>query len=166
MRACPLVATVVVAVAITSTPARAGAQDMASGHAFVGAIPASPPSGRMAWGSGGGVEGWIGKGTSIGGEFEDLYMPAIKRQAFSARSENLMLLSVTASQYLAPSQGVPTWQPFITGGFGFPVDGPIGIINIGLGVDRWLTPNVGLRFELLDHLNANWLGFRVGVLFR
>jgi hypothetical protein len=120
----------------------------------------------MAWGSGGGVEGWIGTGTSIGGEFENLYMPAIRTQTFSERSENLMLLSVTVSQYLALSQGVPTWKPFITGGFGFPVNGPIGIINIGAGIDRWMTPNVGLRFEALDHLNANWLGFRVGVLFR
>jgi hypothetical protein len=158
-------------------PRMAAGQDLTT--RFVFASPSILPSGHppVVWSGGGGVEWWAGKRTNIGGEIEGVYVPAYSVQQgccgrVSGSSAAGFLFSLNGTHYLARSTSGPKWEPFITGGVGALTSaGHAGIyfgnLKFGGGIDRWLTPHRGVRFEILDQLTWTTLvGFRVGVIFR
>jgi|KBSMisStaDraftv2_1062788.scaffolds.fasta_scaffold61045_1 hypothetical protein len=160
-------------------PRMAAGQELTTRFVF-----ASPTIGEhgeppVAWGGGGGVEWWAGKGTNIGGEIEGVFVPAYTAHGCCAWSsgpaEAGALFSLNGTRYLARSTNGPKWEPFITGGAGVLVVsgsrstefgyGPV--VKFGGGVDRWLTPHRGVRFAILDQLVPTIMfGFRIGVIFR
>jgi hypothetical protein len=60
------------------------------------------------------------------------------------------------------------FRPFLTGGCSFFVDA----INVGGGIDWWLSPRIGMRYEVRDHIPigldaiAHYVDARVGLVFR
>jgi hypothetical protein len=48
-------------------------------------------------------------------------------------------------------------------------EGGVGLFNVGGGIDWWITPHTGMRFEVRDQFVTRasiLLGARVGVVFR
>jgi hypothetical protein len=149
---------------------------------FVFASPIIPAGGAppVAWGAGGRVEWWAGKGTNIGGEIEGVFVPAYTVQrgccgGSSGQTWAGALFSFNGMRYLARSTNGPKWEPFITGGAGVIVAdgfwssdlGVPAVVKFGGGVDRWSTPHRGVRFEILDQLAPTGsIGFRFGLIFR
>jgi hypothetical protein len=132
----------------------------------------------LAWNAGGGGETWIGDGTSVGGEIGHLYFPPVERNGPGYHSlmppVDGLLLSLNGSKHFPGSDARAGWRPFITGGFSLLWGGEsFGFLNAGGGVDRWVTPHSGLRFEVRDQFwvssgsaGSALLGFRAGIILR
>jgi hypothetical protein len=125
-----------------------------------------------AWNGGAGGELWTGRGTSVGGELGFLNFPGVERRSAccltSMPSATGLLASGNVSRHFSLSHGPASWQPFATAGLSV-LSGrePIGFFNVGGGVERWMTPHAGIRFEVREQFSgASLLGFRVGVVFR
>jgi hypothetical protein len=156
-------------------PARANAQQASGyGYAFAGPAAVSNIGIRsVAVNAGGGGELWLGGGISFGGELGLLNFPAVERRSACcvdyASSANGLLLSANAFRHFGNGA---KWRPFITGGLSVVSGGEaIGLFNAGGGVERWISPHTGLRFEVRDQfgLAANpsvLLGLRVGLVLR
>jgi hypothetical protein len=162
------------------TPGIAVAQGLTTRYVF--ASPSTPAGGAppVAWGGGGGVEWWAGKNTNVGLELEGLFFPAysVQRGPCCWESGNSwvgLLPSFNGKRYLARSTNGRRWKPFVTAGAGAIVAlasqptrfgaGPFA--KVGGGVDRWLTPHRGVRFEMLAQLiPTGALSFRIGLIFR
>jgi hypothetical protein len=164
---------VLVIIGIASSSSRVEAQGPALGYSFAGPIAVAGVGERSYAGSfGGGGELWTGRGTSVGGELGYLYFPSVERRdsccVTSMPSFAGLLASGNVSRHFAASQRKGSWQPFITGGLSY-LSGrePVGFFNIGGGVERWITPHAGIRFEIREQFGAgSLLGLRVGVVFR
>ena len=147
-------------------PAAARAQETAFGYAFASptVIGGYGPQ-TFAWHVGGGGERWVGNRTTIGGEFGYLDVP---QDGYG------LIVSANGSRHFPGSDKVLGPKPFVTGGVSLFVSGGIvGLFNVGDGVDWWLRPHAGLRFEVRDQFLAapvltrfGMLGFRIGIVFR
>jgi hypothetical protein len=164
---------------LLSTPEVALAQGAAFGYAFVSPVAVSNIGDRtLAWNVGGGGEAWVGNGTSIGGELGYLHFPPAESSGPGYHSLTpstaMSLLSLNGSHHFSGSDRATGWRPFMTGGMSFLLGSEsIGFFNIGGGVDRWVAPRAGLRFELRDQFfvapgsaGSALLGFRVGIILR
>jgi hypothetical protein len=128
---------------LISTPEIARAQAPAFGYAFVSPVITSNIGDR-----------WLAWNVGTGAE--------------------MWVWSRTASHHFSGSEGDIGMRPFVTGGFSFLLTGEqLRFFNIGGGVDRWVAPHAGLRFEVRDQFfvtpggaGSLLLGFRVGVILR
>jgi len=162
-----------------SVPVSAKAQPPAFGYVYVSPMAASNIGIRsFALGAGVGGELWAGGGISLGGELGVVHFPAVEQRSGccsfdSASSGSGLLVSANASRHFG-SEHAMKWRPFATGGLSFE-PGAIGMFNAGVGVDRWISPHVGLRLEVRDQFfvggdpvrpGSLLLGFRGGLVFR
>jgi hypothetical protein len=166
---------VLMAIAVLAMPRPAVCQQKTSGYAFASPIVFTNGQPPVAMGTGGGVERWVGRGSNIGGEIENVYVPAYEVQygcctTASGRSEAVWLFLFNGTHYVArATTSRPRWDPFITGGIGVATAGsePAGVLQFGGGADRWMTSRTGVRFEVQDQLvGTMMIGFRVGIIFR
>jgi hypothetical protein len=111
---------------------------------------------------GGGGEGLVYKGLGLGAEIGYL-------SPFQDLGEGIGILSTNVGyHFVKPNHKL---VPFITGGFSLAFKhGASGGGNFGGGVQYWMRPHLGLRFEFRDHVfssdNPHLYGFRVGLSFR
>jgi hypothetical protein len=111
---------------------------------------------------GGGGEGLVYKGLGLGAEIGYL-------SPLGNFGEGIGILSTNVGyHFVKPNHKL---VPFVTGGFSLAFkNGSSGGGNFGGGVQYWLRPHVGLRFEFRDHVFASdtphLYGVRVGLSFR
>jgi hypothetical protein len=111
-----------------------------------------------------GGEGLVYKGLGVGAEV--VYAGPLER--FGA---GFGILSTDVSYHFAGRSLKKRLVPFVTGGYsmGFR-SGVVGGGNIGGGVQYWVRPRLGLRFEFRDHIfssdSPHFYAFRFGVSFR
>jgi Outer membrane protein beta-barrel domain len=170
------VAVLAIAVWLIGLPAAARAQSAGGasvkpvsglGYGFVGAGAASGEGESTGtWHFGGGGEAVFGDAVGVGAEIGYL-------SAFESGSEGIGVFSLNGSYHFGSGPHSRKLRPFVTGGYtlGFR-DGYANLFNVGGGVQYWLKPKVGLRFEVRDHIWSNggdtiqFWGVRVGVTFR
>lgn len=166
--AAALLATLVAMIAA----ADAEAQAPGFGYAVVSPIAVNNLGGRSAaLGVGGGVEAWIGRDVSAGAELDDVYFPAGEERSGSYTSSwpaaNAFFVSGNLSRHFARQRAT---AGFITGGVSILAVGePVGLFNVGGGLERRLTRRTVLRLELRDALlpsGSVLLAFRAGVVIR
>jgi len=165
-------------IGLISAPSSAKAQPPAFGYAYVSPMLVSNIGIRSsAIGAGAGGELWAGGGISLGGELGVVSFPAVERigccSGASASSTSAPIVSGNASRHFGSEHGMK-WRPFVTGGLSV-VPGEVALFNAGGGVDRWMSPHVGLRLEVRDQFfvggdpvrpGSLLLGFRAGLVFR
>jgi hypothetical protein len=174
----PLRFVLLVTFGIASLPAVANAQGQGFGYAFIGPMAVHDIGDRtVAWNGGGGGEAWVTTNVSVGGELGLLGFPAVEERCGSGYCSSMpsagsLLLSFNGSRHFAaPASG---WRPFVTGGISFLVDREsFGFFNAGAGVERWMTPHLGVRLEVRDqfvltpgYADSVLLGFRGGIVLR
>lgn len=111
---------------------------------------------------GGGGEFLVHKGLGLGAEIGYL-------SPFGDPGEGIGILSTNVGyHFVRPNHKL---VPFVTGGFSLAFKhGSSGGGNFGGGVQYWMKPHVGLRFEFRDHIfssdSPHIYGVRVGISFR
>lgn len=113
---------------------------------------------------GGGGEGLVYKGLGLGAEVGYL-------SPFEDLSDGIGILSTNVSYHFVKPKSNQKLVPFVTGGFSLAFrNGASGGGNFGGGVQYWVRPRLGLRFEFRDHIfssdTTHLYGFRVGLSFR
>jgi hypothetical protein len=113
---------------------------------------------------GGGGEGLIYKGLGLGAEVGYL-------TPFRDLGNGIGILSTNVSYHFVRPGSNQKLVPFATGGFSLAFRrGASGGGNFGGGVQYWVRPHLGLRFEFRDHVfssdTPHFYGFRVGLSFR
>lgn len=113
---------------------------------------------------GGGGEGLVYKGLGLGAEVGYL-------SPFEDLADGIGILSTNVSYHFVKPRSNQKLIPFVTGGFSLAFrNGASGGGNFGGGVQYWVRPRLGLRFEFRDHIfssdTAHLYGFRVGLSFR
>jgi hypothetical protein len=165
-------------IGLASTASIAGAQPVAFGYAFLSPMAVTNLGIRaIAFSAGGGAERWVGNGVSVGGEVGVVTFPSVERRSNccvdSADAGSSVLFSANASRHFGGSDRGTGWRPFATGGLSF-VPGALALFNAGGGVDRWMSPHIGLRLEVRDQFfvggdpirpGSILLGFRAGLVF-
>ena len=89
-------------------------------------------------------------------------------------SDGVGAMSINGTFHFFPNQPSRKARPFLTGGYtlGFDEGVTENLFNVGGGVDYWMTPKVGLRIELRDHVwseggdTMQFWGVRFGVTIR
>jgi hypothetical protein len=114
--------------------------------------------------AGGGGEGLIYKGFGLGAEVGYI-------SPFRSIGNGVGILSTNVAYHFVNASSDQKLVPFVTGGFSLAFrGGSSGGGNFGGGVQYWMRPHVGLRFEFRDHLfssdSPHLYGFRVGVSFK
>ena len=111
---------------------------------------------------GGGGEGLVYKGLGLGAEIGYL-------SPFQQFGDGIGILSTNVGyHFVKPNRKL---VPFVSGGFSLAFrNGSSGGGNFGGGVQYWMKPHLGLRFEFRDHIfssdTPHLYGFRVGLSFR
>jgi hypothetical protein len=152
-------------------PRLASAQTVGLGYAFsapvwFGSFPNCCGLSTVMLHAGGGGEAlignWLGVGADVG------YIAPL--QYFS---EGFGLLSVNGSYHFLGTGVDHRTQPFVTSGYSLAFrNGHASLWNLGGGADYWITPTVGMRIEVRDHIfsehGARWhlWGPRLGVVIR
>lgn len=135
-----------------------------------------------AWGYGfGGVGGTSGNSVAtlhVGGGGEALVYKGLGLGAevgyvapFEAVGDGIGIFSTNVSYHFVKPQSNRKLVPFVTGGFSLAFrNRASGGGNFGGGVQYWVRPRLGLRFEFRDHIfssdTPHLYGFRVGLSFR
>ena len=135
------------------------------GSAYAFATGGTCQHGYAVAGAGGGAEGFIWKGLSIG--FEAGYQNFID-------SYRYMELSMPIGYHFGNRKIAAKWDPFITTsllGAGISIDrGDFGAAgSLGGGVNYWFRKRLGFRFEFRSHVLAGQeitAQGRVGIVFR
>jgi hypothetical protein len=105
-------------------------------------------SGLDVLSAGGGGEGFLYKGLSVGG---DLHY-AFPRQSFS---DGIGLLSLGPSYHFSLGPSAPV-VPFVTGGYGMAFrSGSANLYYLGGGVTWWMKRAIGLRVEFRQHRSTD-----------
>ncbi len=136
----------------------------AQGYVFFG--PGATSGSSTTWVNfGGGGEGFVKGGLSVGGEVAG-FTPA------SAFDNGFGILSANAGYHFLKASRSGKVVPFVSGGYSlFFRSSAASGVNFGGGVDYWFKDRVGLRFEIRDHViveypDTHYAGFRVGLTFR
>ena len=156
------------AVLVLATPAHA--QEGASGSGFqpyVFAAPGGISNGGTTFHLGGGTDMPLWKG--FGASFEGGYLGPVESMDYGVG-----VVSTNAYwQFGTPARRRVT--PFVTGGYSLAFRSEtFNAINIGGGVNYWLSNTKGLRFELRDHMpfwggdvaDEHLWGIRIGFTWR
>jgi hypothetical protein len=147
-----------------SIPAAAQTNNEHRGYGYVYAGPLGSEDGAGIT-AGGGGDGLIYRGLSLGGDFAVLSPGSRWGRSFGAASFNGGYHFINAS---ASGKVVP----FVTAGpMAFFGDGVGYGFNAGGGVNYWFKERLGARFELRGHIPVNTdlqplYSFRVGLSFR
>jgi len=133
------------------------------GYGF-GAVGGTSGSSVATLQVGGGGEGLVFKGFGLGAELGYL-------APFENLSDGIGILSTNVSYHFVKPKANRKLVPFVTGGFSLAFrGGQAAGGNFGGGVQYWMRPHLGLRFEFRDHIfssdTSNLYGFRVGLSFR
>jgi hypothetical protein len=119
------------------------------------------------WNAAGGAEKIESNGAAASAELGRLYV----RGGYLNWSATT--ISVNGSYHWRHRDRTQAWQPFLTGGLTFIIDDVVPPFNVGAGVDRWLTPHLGVRIEARDHFlvtdggsGSLFIGARVAVVVR
>ena len=146
----------------SSSPA--GENRQVQGYVFFG--PGATSGSSTTWVNfGGGGEGFVKGGLSVGGEIAG-YTPA------SRFDEGFGILSANAGYHFLKASKSGKVVPFASGGYSlFFRNSAASGVNFGGGVDYWFKERIGLRFEVRDHVlveypDTHYAGFRVGLTFR
>jgi hypothetical protein len=146
----------------TSLLAQSQPERRGYGYVYAGAIGGNDDVGFTV---GGGGDGLVYKGVSIGGDIAMLSPGSRWNRSFGAASVN-------AGYHFNNASSDGKWVPFVTAGpTAFFGDG-VGIgFNVGGGVNYWFKERLGTRFEFRTHVPGNsdlqgMYGFRVGLTFR
>jgi hypothetical protein len=131
------------------------------GYAFAAAGRETGYSGYFHAGIGG---DWIiGRGFGLGAEVGGV-------TGRRPGAPNVALISGNGSYNVALADSA--YQPFVTGGITLVTAGGSGDVmpNWGAGLNWWIRPRFGARFEFRDHVwtsaSRHLLDFRLGVAFR
>ena len=113
---------------------------------------------------GGGGEGLVYKGLGLGAEVGYV-------SPFEDPGDGIGILSTNVSYHFVKPKSNQKLVPFVTGGFSLAFrNSSIGGGNFGGGVQYWVRPRLGLRFEFRDHIfssdTPHLYSFRVGLTFR
>jgi len=134
------------------------------GYVFFG--PGATSGSSTTWVNfGGGGEGFVKGGLSVGGEIGG-FTPA---QNFG---DGFGILSANAGYHFLKASKSGKVVPFVSGGYSlFFRSGSASGVNFGGGLDYWFKDRVGLRFEVRDHVvieypDTHYAGFRLGLIFR
>jgi hypothetical protein len=87
--------------------------------------------------------------------------------AFGNYTEGVLLADINANYHFLNSTSSKRLTPFLTGGYTwYCPDGHR--FNFGGGIDYWLKPKTGIRFEIRDHPlgEVNIIGVRAAFVFR
>jgi hypothetical protein len=135
------------------------------GYAFTG-LMVPPNGGESALHAGVGGEGIIYKGFGVGGEIGYI------RSFGSVPNVGGGILSINPSYHFLNASKSRKLVPFATGGFSLLLnsDNPFGA-NFGGGVTYWFKDQMGVRFEVRDHIpiyswSSHYPSFRVAFTFR
>lgn len=113
------------------------------------------------FGAGGGAEGFLWKGISVG--VDASYQQFTDGWGFG-------LLTPQFGYHFINRDKPVKWDPFVTLGAGLAFAGAAaGTGNLGGGVTYWFKPRLGIRVEYRSHVVAYEEGlqtFRIGVSFR
>lgn len=151
-------------VALAASPLWAQSQPEWRGYGYVygGAIGGDNGSGYTV---GGGGDGLVYKGVSVGGDVAMLAPGSRWNRSFGAASVN-------GGYHFTNASSDGKFVPFVTAGpTAFFGDG-VGIgFNVGGGANYWFKERLGARFEFRAHVPGNsdlqaFYGFRVGLTFR
>ena len=146
-----------------AAPAQTASEPRAWGYGF-GAIGGTSGGSIATLHVGGGGEGLVYKGLGLGAEVGYLF-------PFENLGDGIGILSTDVSYHFVKPRANRKLVPFVTGGFSLAFrSGASGGGNFGGGVQYWLRPRLGLRFEFRDQVFssdfAHLYGFRVGLSFR
>ena len=131
------------------------------GYGFAGVGARSNGNSDVLINVGGGGEGYFSSGVGLGGEIGYLASSGNGSNGFG-------IASLNGSYHFNRTGKV---IPFVTGGasLGFR-SGTAGGGNYGGGLHYWMNNNLGLRFEVRDHIfssdSPHTVVFRVGLAFR
>jgi hypothetical protein len=134
------------------------------GYVFAGPSYSSYYSSALI-NAGGGGEGFVHKGMSVGGEIGGFVHTGPSDAAFGVISPNV-------SYHFREASSSGKLVPFVTGGFSLFFKGRADPgSNVGGGLNYWFKDHLGLRIELRDHIPwrtdiGHIVGVRVGLSFR
>jgi hypothetical protein len=112
---------------------------------------------------GGGFDSYVYKGFSLGGELSETLGGGL--------GANATILSASGSYHFLNLDKTGRFDPFVTGGYSrFFITNQrpdSNTLNIGGGVNYWMSQKFGLRFDLGDHISGNgsFVGLRGGIVF-
>src|SRR5262245_29985730 len=157
----------VMCLGVTAMTSAASAQTTAVGYGFVSPAFATYEGDSLSiFQAGGGGEARVGNSFGIGGDL-GLVGP------WEELSESVLDFSLNGTYYVKGTNRSGKTQPFVTGGYTMLLgDAMLDGVNIGVGVDRWMTDRVGMRFEFRDHIlteegeSIHLWGPRVSVVWR
>lgn len=150
--------------ALAAMPLAAQAQTERRGYGYVyaGALGGDNGAGFTA---GGGGDGLVYQGVSVGGDFTLLSPGSRWGRSFGAAALN-------GGYHFIKASADGKLVPFVTGGPMFFFGDGIGYgFNAGGGVNYWFKERLGARFEFRTHVPVNtdlqaFYGFRAGLTFR
>jgi hypothetical protein len=158
---------VICLVGVGVTTAVASAQTTAVGYGFVSPAFVTYEGESLAiFQAGGGGEARLGERVGIG---VDLGFAA----PWEELSDTAGTLSGNGTFYVKGTNRSRKTHPFVTGGYTMLFrDGFVNGVNVGVGVDRWMTDRVGMRFEFRDHImmeegeSFHFWGPRISIVWR
>ena len=150
--------------AAASPATQSGKEQRPFGYVFFGPGAVLPGESTTFLNFGGGGEGFVKGGLSLGAEIGG-YVPA--RQF----DEGIGILSAGVGYHFLKASKSGKVVPFVNGGYSllFRSEAESGV-HFGGGVHYWFKDRVGLRFEVRDQAavryNLHFVAFRVGLSFR
>jgi hypothetical protein len=142
--------------------AQTNAEHRGYGYVYAGPLGSESGAGLTA---GGGGDGMVYRGVSVGGDFALLSPGSRWGRSFGAAALN-------GGYHFTNATSSGKVVPFVTAGpMAFFGDGVGYGINAGGGVNYWFKERLGARFEFRAHTPVNTdlqtlYGFRIGLTFR
>ncbi|MBO0858244.1 MAG: hypothetical protein J2P21_07250 [Chloracidobacterium sp.] len=112
---------------------------------------------------GGGFDTYVYKGLALGGELSETLGGAL--------GGNATILSASGNYHFLNLDKTGRFDPFATGGYSrFFITNNISdfnTLNLGGGLNYWMSQKFGVRFDLSDHINGrlSFIGLRGGIVF-
>ncbi|HMV86088.1 MAG TPA: hypothetical protein PLD20_27885 [Blastocatellia bacterium] len=143
---------------------QSGKERKALGYVFFGPGAVLPGESSTFLNFGGGGEGFVKGGLSVGAEIGG-YVPA------KQFDEGIGILNAGVGYHFLKASKSGKVVPFVNGGYSLLFrSGAENGVHFGGGLHYWFKDRVGLRFEVRDQVavsyNAHFVGFRFGLSFR
>lgn len=133
-----------------------------NGNVYVSSFLGACQHGYGIFGGGGGAEGLIWKGVSLGGE--------VSYQSFTD-GWGLGMFTVQPGYHFKGKNRTSKWDPFVTFGVGIATSnhgGHGGTANLGAGANYWFKDKMAIRFVARTQAVADegMFSFGIGISFR